>query len=316
MYAPIDDDAAGVDGGLDRWLLGFNVLGALAHLIGVVLTLTQARMNFQLQVFKLVPINYANGGSTKLGHATVAQGYWYPSWIIFCFFSLSLSFHTLVSSALTHRMLRGPSRVSDWYVLGIARCVAFWRWLEYFASASIMIVLTCLLLGVRNLHTVWLCTGLMAITICFGWATELASSLLIEEDAPPYRLRGWVLTRRWTPGSWKLRFQLHVLGYLPYALLWTIVFDQFRMNMEVVDNLVPAFVNTATIGSFCVFTLFGLVQLANQLFEYGPSVYWLGECTYVVLSFAAKAQLGFIVIFQALIEGGVYDAALQVATNS
>ena len=80
--------------------------------------------------------------------------------------------------------------------------------------------------------------------------------------------------------------------------------------MEVVSEAVPEFVNTATIGSFVLFTFFGLVQLFNQLFPYGPSLYWLGECTYVVLSFAAKANLGFIVLYQALVPGGPYDNAL------
>lgn len=158
--------------------------------------------------------------------------------------------------------------------------------------------------------------GLMAITITFGWMTELHSSGLIEAGAEPYEFCGWTLTRRWVRGSWKTRFQLHLLGYVPYALCWGIVFDQFRKNMEVVGGAVPDFVNVATVGSFALFTLFGLVQLANQLFSYGPSVYWMGEMTYVILSFVAKANLGFIVIFMALVPGSPYDQALDVVTTT
>lgn len=173
-----------------------------------------------------------------------------------------------------------------------------------------MLMLTCLLLGLRMVHVIWMVTGLMFVTILFGWMTELHSSSLIMDSAAPYTLWKWKLTRRWLPGSWKTRLQIHVLGYFPYALLWGIVFDQFRVNMNVISDTLPPFVNTATVGSFALFTLFGLVQLANQLFPYGPSIYWLGEATYVVLSFAAKANLGFIVIYQALVEGSPYDRAL------
>lgn len=178
-----------------------------------------------------------------------------------------------------------------------------------------MLIITCLLLGLRELHVVVLVTGLMGVTILFGWLTELHSSSLIESHAPPYQFCGWTLTRRWVVGSWKTRMQMHLLGYVPYALLWYVVFDQFRVNMEVVREAVPDFVNTATISSFAIFTLFGLVQFANQLFPYGPSVYWMGEATYVILSFAAKANLGFLVVFQALAEGSPYDQALDVVTG-
>jgi hypothetical protein len=174
-----------------------------------------------------------------------------------------------------------------------------------------MLLLTCLLLGLRMLHVIWMVTGLMFITILFGWITELHSSNLIMSDPDnPYEFCGWKLTRRWLPGTWKTRLQVHLLGYFPYALLWGIVFDQFRMNMDVIADTLPPFVNVATTGSFILFTLFGLVQFANQVVPYGPSLYWLGEAVYVVLSFAAKANLGFIVIFQALVEGSTYDRAL------
>ena len=56
-------------------------------------------------------------------------------------------------------------------------------------------------------------------------------------------------------------------------------------------------------GSFALFTFFGITQLLHQALPYGPSLYWLGEVIYVILSFAAKAQLGFVVLYQALVEG-------------
>ena len=301
---------------LPYWMLGLNILGAIAHGVGIVITLTQARMEFRLAVFSLEPINIGNATHPVLSSETQFVAWFYPSWIILIFFMLSFVFHLTISVFLVARVVVGPNAWTNWYLRGLYSCVAAHRWIEYFFSASIMLLLTCLLLGLRNVHVVWLVVGLMAITITFGWVTELHSSNLIEGGAPPYEFCGWTLTRRWLPGSWKTRLQIHLLGYLPYALLWGIVFDQFEKNMRVVGDAVPDFVNVSTIGSFALFTLFGIVQLANQIFPYGPSVYWLGETTYVILSFTAKANLGFIVIFQALVEGSPYDQALSIAVGT
>ena len=292
------------------WLLAFNVLGAIAHCVGVILTFTQGRTNLSLQVFMIVPVNFGNGTHPDLRSRMDELYRLHPTTVVGMFFGLSLAFHVIISLLLLAQLVLPRSDFTTWYMRCLYYCVAPWRWAEYFLSASIMLLLTCLLLGLREAHVIYMVTGLMAITITFGWLTELHSSNLIEAGAEPYEFMGFTLTRRWVRGSWKTRFQMHLLGYLPYALLWGIVFDRFRINMEVVSEAVPDFVNTATIGSFTLFTLFGFVQLFNQLFPYGPSVYWLGECTYVVLSFAAKANLGFIVLFQALVPGGPYDNAL------
>ena len=76
--------------------------------------------------------------------------------------------------------------------------------------------------------------------------------------------------------------------------------------------MVPDFVNVTVIGSFALFTLFGITQLLHQVLPYGPSLYWLGEIIYVVLSFTAKAELGLIVLFQALVDDGDYDNVLEI----
>ena len=293
------------------WLLVFNVLGAIAHGVGLVLTFTQGRANLTLQVFETVPVNKNNATHPDLTSALNEVYRLHPTTIIGCFFGLSLVFHVAISLLLLAQLAMPSSWVTTWYMRSLYSCRGPLRWLEYFFSSSIMLLLTCLLLGLRELHVIYMVTGLMAITITFGWLTELHSSTLIERDTErPFYFCGYLLTRRWVRGSLSTRMQMHLLGYLPYALLWGIVFDRFRINMEVVSEAVPEFVNIATIGSFVLFTLFGMVQLFNQLFPYGPSLYWLGECTYVVLSFTAKSNLGFIVLFQALVPGGPYDNAL------
>jgi hypothetical protein len=292
------------------WLLAFNLLGAIAHGVGVVLTFTRGRTNLALGVYQIIPHNIGNATHPDLVARMEEVYRLHPTTVVAIFFGLSLGFHIVISLLLMAQIALPQSPFTTWYMRCLYYCIGPWRWSEYALSASTMLLLTCLLLGLRELHVIYMVTGLMAITILFGWLTELHSSSLIEAGVEPYEFCGMTLTRRWVRGSWKTRFQMHLMGYVPYALLWGIVFDRFRINMEVVSEAVPEFVNTATIGSFVLFTLFGFVQLFNQLFSYGPSLYWLGECTYVVLSFAAKANLGFIVLFQALVPGGPYDSAL------
>ena len=165
------------------------------------------------------------------------------------------------------------------------------RWSEYVASASLMLLLTCAVLGIRETHTIICIVALMATTQVFGWLTELHSSHFIDEGAKPYTFLGYQLTRRWRVGTWRHRLQFHFFGYIPYVAAWFVVFNQFSINMQALSSSVPSFVQTATTSSFVVFTVFGLVQLAHQVLPYGPSLYWAGEFTYVVLSFVAKANL-------------------------
>lgn len=294
-------------------LLCLNLLGAVAHASGVILVRSRARTTFKLNVWNHLLINRGNmshpAWDLDLEVFTI-----HPKTVITTFFSLSLAFHMAISLVLVSYQFYPEQWWNRWYLWGIYHNLAPWRWCEYALSAPIMLLLTAPMVGVRQLYTIWAVVGLIGITMLFGWMTELHASFFIESEpsAEPYAFCGWELVRRWCPGSWKHRLQFHVMGYLPYALCWTIVFDRFRLNMLSVSDIVPEFVNSTVIGSASLFTLFGVTSALHQALPYGPSLYWLGEISYVVLSFAAKAQLGFIVLFQALAEGAVYDKVLEI----
>ena len=86
------------------------------------------------------------------------------------------------------------------------------------------------------------------------------------------------------------------------------------MNNATVGEFLPSYINSAVLGSFALFTAFGLTQLALQTLTFGPSLYWVGELAYVVLSAVAKANLGFTVLREVLVEGapstaGGFEAA-------
>jgi len=315
-------------------LLALNVVGAVAHGTGVLLVRTLARTYLELPVWHHLVDNVNTTEHPVWGEDRYVT-HINPSTVITAFFALSLGFHVGIAAFLGVQHALPDAWWTQWYMWGLYHNMAPWRWcapalsppsllasrtpahrsfvrrLEYFFSAPLMLLIAAPLLGIRELHAIAAVVGSLGVTILFGWMTEIHGTGFIEEAPEPYVLCGWRLTRRWAPGSWRTRFQIHFLGYFPYALCWGIVFDRFRLNMEAIGDMVPDFVNVAIVGSFTLFTFFGLTQLLHQLLPYGPSLYWLGEVSYVVLSFAAKANLGFIVLFQSLVDGGLYDNVLQ-----
>ena len=303
-------------GSLRYWMLLLNGVGAIAHLVGVLLTQIRGRSELRLRLYKTMPFNSGNETHPVLSREVVRDGAVYPVSILSAFFGLSLMFHVVVALILTLQITVPRVKLFGVYMRFLYKNVGPQRWLEYFFSASLMIFIMTVLLGLRDVHVLTLVVAMMATTILFGWLTEVHSMDYIENDAKPYTLWRWKLTRRWTPGSWRSRLQIHVLGYVPYAVMWQVIFAAFQDNIQIVSDSLPDFVHVAVIGSFIAFTGFGFVQLSLQIFPYGPSLYWLGEVSYVVLSFTAKAQLGFVILEQALVEGGLYDGQLSLNKNS
>ena len=183
------------------------------------------------------------------------------------------------------------------------------RWLEYFFSASLMLLILGSMLGVREIRSLQAQVGAMATVILFGWITDLISSPFIVEEF--YGINDkFGFARRWKEGSWLVRWQVHLYGYIPYALVWVLVFRGYDNATSAFGPWLPPVSHQLVIGTFAVFTVFGLVQLVLQLLPFGPSLYAWGELVYIVLSFAAKANLGILAISQALVPGAEYDALL------
>ena len=164
-------------------------------------------------------------------------------------------------------------------------------------------------LGVREIRSLQAQVGCMGTTILFGWLTDLYSRLKIEnEEHEDWCGNKWA--RRWEPWSWVTRWQFHLFGYVPYTLVWVLAFRGYDNAIEGFGEWLPEFVHSIVYGTFSAFTLFGIVQLVLQALPFGPSLYAWGELVYIALSFAAKAQMGIIVVNQALVEGAIYDDLL------
>ena len=254
-----------------------------------------------------------------------------PRAIIVGFFALSFAFHLFFALVLLcgrpRRIKKGTgddaeegadaalalpqsgfaAAIARWYLQCLADCRAPWRWLEYAFSASLLISLAVRLLGTGHVELLWTLTQLMATTIFFGYLTEIYSVQFIVPAETPRRFFGtpWMLTRVWKPQTDVIRMQIHILGYVPYISCWAVLLNQYETTRARLQDDFPEFLPQAIWGSFIAFTLFGLVQLFSQLscgpLRYGPSLYWLGELTYIVLSFAAKANMGFVVLGEVLL---------------
>ena len=298
------------------WGIG-NLLGELAHLGGLIYTLTQARMELTMELADVQP-HVCNPDSKDLGSITgILQVIGLGSgsavslgWIVASFFVLSLSFHFVATGVLLSDGLGWfpNNRFYRMYKYGLYHNLAVWRWIEYFFSASIMLIIISASLGVRELRSVIAQVGCMAITILFGWFTDLYAHTKIECKLTTWR--GFTFLRRWKPGSWKTRLQFHLAGYIPYALTWTLVFIGYRNAMDAFGQWMPGFVDPIVFGTVTVFSLFGFVQLALQLIPVGPSLYAWGELVYIALSFLAKAWMGIIIVRHALVDGAQYDRLL------
>lgn len=167
------------------------------------------------------------------------------------------------------------------------------------------------MLGVREIRSLQAQVGAMATVILFGWITDLISSPFIVECVDDEMTVGKLtFLRRWKPRSWVVRLQVHLYGYIPYALVWVLVFRGYDNAKASFGPWLPPASHQLVVGTFAVFTVFGLVQLILQALPFGPSLYAWGELVYIVLSFAAKANLGILAISQALVPGAEYDALL------
>ena len=85
---------------LKYWLLAFNLLGVIAHGVGVGLTLGLGRHDIRLRSFRTVPINSGNETHPELSRGVERDMAFYPTWIVAVFFLLSLSFHVVISLLL------------------------------------------------------------------------------------------------------------------------------------------------------------------------------------------------------------------------
>jgi hypothetical protein len=177
------------------------------------------------------------------------------AWAIAAFFGLS---------ALAHLGVAGPGWAS--YRAQLLECRNPYRWLEYSLSASIMIVLIAMLVGINDIAALVALLGVNASMIGFGWMQE-------RYEAP-----GGGLGPFW-------------LGCIAGIIPWIAI--TIYLVGPGADRHPPGFVYGIFFSLFVLFNCFAV----NQWLQYKQVRKWkdylIGERAYVTLSLVAKSLLAW-----------------------
>ena len=164
--------------------------------------------------------------------------------------------------------------VFSWYKRNLLQDCNYGRWIEYFFSSSIMIVLISQLTGVSDIAALLAIAGINGCMILFG--------LLMEKYERPGKAN-------WLP-FWFGSFA----GIIPWIAIAIYVWAP-GLNVSP-----PGFVYGIIASLFVFFNCFA-VNMVLQYKKVGPwRDYLFGEKVYIILSLTAKALLAWQVFFPVL----------------
>ncbi len=232
--------------------------------VGVILAVQAALMAVLTNDFSLpVTATFMTGppgSASELSHLfDIATG-----WGVFIFLAISAAALLLIASPL----------VFPWYKRNLLENRNYGRWIEYFFSSSIMIVLISQICGISDVAALAAIFGINASMILFGALQEK-----YEQPGKPSWLPFWF-------GSFA--------GIVPWIAIIIYVVAPG------VDVSPPGFVYGIVASLFVFFNCFAL----NMILQYkkvGPwRDYLFGEKVYIILSLTAKALLAWQVFFPVL----------------
>jgi hypothetical protein len=182
-------------------------------------------------------------------------------------------FTFLAISAISLLIIASPP-VFPWYKRNLLQNRNYGRWIEYFFSSSIMIVLISQICGIADIAALLAIFGINACMILFGAMQEK-----YEKPGKPGWLPFWF-------GSFA--------GIIPWI---AIVIYTVAPGLNVSP---PGFVYGIIVSLFVFFNCFA-VNMILQYKEVGPwKDYLFGEKVYIILSLTAKALLAWQVFFPVL----------------
>jgi hypothetical protein len=182
-------------------------------------------------------------------------------------------FAFLAISAIALLIIASPP-VFPWYKRNLLQTRNYGRWIEYFFSSSIMIVLISQITGISDIAALLAIFGINACMILFGLLQEK-----YEKPGKPGWLPFWF-------GSFA--------GIIPWI---AIVIYVWAPGLKVSP---PGFVYGIIASLFVFFNCFA-VNMILQYKKVGPwQDYLFGEKVYIILSLTAKALLAWQVFFPVL----------------
>ena len=185
-------------------------------------------------------------------------------WGVFAFLAISAGALLIIASP----------PVCSWYKKNLLESRNYGRWIEYFFSSSIMIVLIAQLTGISDIAALLAIFGINASMILFGALQEK-----YEKPGRPSWLPFWF-------GSFA--------GIIPWIAIVIYVIAPGR------DVSPPGFVYGIIASLFVFFNCFA-INMVLQYKKVGPwRDYLFGEKVYIILSLTAKALLAWQVFFPVL----------------
>ncbi len=178
-------------------------------------------------------------------------------WGVFAFLAISAGALLIIASP----------PVFGWYKRNLLRNRNYGRWIEYFFSSSIMIVLISQICGISDIAALLAIFGINACMILFG--------LLMEKYEEPGK------------ANWLSFWFGCFAGIIPWAAIVVYVWAPG------IDASPPGFVYGIIVSLFLFFNCFA-VNMVLQYKKVGPwRDYLFGEKAYIVLSLTAKALLAW-----------------------
>jgi hypothetical protein len=219
--------------------------------------------NFSLPVTATFMNNAPGAGQPELHHLfNIGTG-----WGVFAFLAISAAALIIIASP----------PVFPWYKRNLLESRNYGRWIEYFFSSSIMIVLISQICGISDVAALMAIFGINACMILFGALQEK-----YEKPGEPNWLPFWF-------GSFA--------GIIPWLAIALYV---WAPGISVSP---PGFVYGIIVSLFVFFNCFA-VNMVLQYKKVGPwRDYLFGERAYIILSLTAKALLAWQVFFPVLMSG-------------
>ncbi len=176
----------------------------------------------------------------------------------------------LFLAAVDHLIVAAPG-IHRWYERNLDLRVNYARWIEYAFSASLMIVLIGVFVGVRDLAAVIALFAANSAMILFG--------LLMERQ------------QRAGHADWTAFWFGSLIGAVPWVVILIYLLQ---------PDQVPGFVYAISLVQLALFALFA----ANMALQYATVGRWrnyrFGEAGYIVLSLTAKSLLAWIIFVNVL----------------
>ncbi len=237
-------------------------------IVGVALAVQAGAIAFLTNDFSL-PVNATYMEGPPGSETTLTPLFDIPlGWGVFGFLAIS---------ALALLAIASPG-VFGWYERNLLASRNYGRWIEYFFSSSLMIVLIVMITGVSDIGALIAIFGVNASMILFGLLVEK-----YETPGKPNMLSFWF-------GSFA--------GILPWVVVTIYVLAPGAMT----QSSPPGFVYGIIFSLFLFFNVFA-INMWLQYKKIGPwRDYLFGEKVYIILSASAKALLAWQV-FSATLAG-------------